>query len=555
MGGDERSSKVAPEPSSDAPPAPEKSYFSRVCVFWLVPTVWRAYWKESLDAEDLPPLPEEFKAVNLGPRAQATWEEVAEERRQGKRHLGLPIIVIVLARMLRTDLILGFVWSLVQGMSPTVMRPILLRNLIKRAASEEHQNDGGEVAAWYMAGLLLTLVAEGIGSAATRVHLADRCGSAMVTTCASLVHQKALRISPEGAGDEKALVGNDVMRCFDCCRILCMFPSTTSSLFGGVVLLFVTLGAPAASGVGLMICVFALSLNFARLCAAVEKLSLDAADKRLRLVTRAVEGIKAVKLSAWEEPFIEQISKARGEEVVFAKKRRTMYMLGTQLGRASPVISAAATVLTVALVYPDSFDAGSVFAAVSIFQALRLAMTMIPAGMTFMATCLVSARRFDEYMLQRDSPGMQVSELQGHACALSGSIVRRQPRADAPKATPTVTVGKEFDAIAERTFCLNVGEVKLPAGGVTAIVGAVGSGKSTLLLGLLGELEVNGTCAVSQTSVGYVPQQAFVASGTLRDNVLMGREFNAELYRAAVRESAMEPDIAMLTDGDQTEVG
>ena len=101
------------------------------------------------------------------------------------------------------------------------------------------------------------------------------------------------------------------------------------------------------------------------------------------------------------------------------------------------------------------------------------------------------------------------------------------------------------------------------------VIGPVGSGKSTLvkcLLGLLppssGEIRVNGVdirqldLVSYRTFVGYVPQEALLFSGTLRQNVDFGYEQSSdEIFRIAVEAAQMAGEIAAFSDGERTVVG
>ena len=101
------------------------------------------------------------------------------------------------------------------------------------------------------------------------------------------------------------------------------------------------------------------------------------------------------------------------------------------------------------------------------------------------------------------------------------------------------------------------------------VIGPVGSGKSTLvkcLLGLLppssGEIRVTGVdirqldLVSYRTFVGYVPQEALLFSGTLRQNVDFGYEQSSdEIFRIAVEAAQMAGEIAAFSDGERTVVG
>ena len=58
-----------------------------------------------------------------------------------------------------------------------------------------------------------------------------------------------------------------------------------------------------------------------------------------------------------------------------------------------------------------------------------------------------------------------------------------------------------------------------------------------------------------QSALAYVPQQAWIQNATLENNILFGREKNTARYEEILDACALRPDLAILSDGDQTEIG
>lgn len=101
------------------------------------------------------------------------------------------------------------------------------------------------------------------------------------------------------------------------------------------------------------------------------------------------------------------------------------------------------------------------------------------------------------------------------------------------------------------------------------VIGPVGSGKSTLIksiLGLLtpegGNVSVNGVdlkdldLTEYRSRVGYVPQEALLFSGTLRENVDLGTDQPSDdTFKLAVDAAQMSEEIASFGDGQNTVVG
>ncbi|KAF9277276.1 hypothetical protein BGZ74_003407 [Mortierella antarctica] len=105
------------------------------------------------------------------------------------------------------------------------------------------------------------------------------------------------------------------------------------------------------------------------------------------------------------------------------------------------------------------------------------------------------------------------------------------------------------------TFALKNINLSIPRGQLVAIVGAVGSGKSSLLNALVGEMRKTGGSMEYGGTIGYCPQSAWIQNATVQDNILFGQPLDEVRYRSVIRNCALERDIQILPDGDQTEIG
>ena len=91
---------------------------------------------------------------------------------------------------------------------------------------------------------------------------------------------------------------------------------------------------------------------------------------------------------------------------------------------------------------------------------------------------------------------------------------------------------------------------------LTVITGPVGSGKSTLLSAIAGEIsaDICGTI-IFQGTLAYVPQTAWIFSGTIRENILFGQKYDEQKYNRVIEACAFKEDIQRFPDYDQTVVG
>jgi ATP-binding cassette subfamily C (CFTR/MRP) protein 1 len=180
-----------------------------------------------------------------------------------------------------------------------------------------------------------------------------------------------------------------------------------------------------------------------------------------------------------------------------------------------------------------------IFPALALFNILNFSLGIFPMLINFGVQGRVASGRLVE---------MYTSE------QLQDDAVERKPRGDD---TELVTVsGASFSpSSTDEKVLVSIDDFSTSAGELNCIIGQVGSGKSSFVSAVLGNLhKTRGTVSVSGR-VSYVPQTAWVMNATIKENIIFGRPFNGELYNRTLKNCALLPDLASLTDGDQTEVG
>ncbi|GFR70728.1 multidrug resistance-associated protein 1 [Elysia marginata] len=60
---------------------------------------------------------------------------------------------------------------------------------------------------------------------------------------------------------------------------------------------------------------------------------------------------------------------------------------------------------------------------------------------------------------------------------------------------------------------------------------------------------------VSQGTIAYVPQQAWIQNATVQDNITFSKVFREKKYKTVVKACELERDFTILTAGDKTEIG
>ena len=152
-------------------------------------------------------------------------------------------------------------------------------------------------------------------------------------------------------------------------------------------------------------------------------------------------------------------------------------------------------------------------------------------------------------------------------------LARKPAVTDAPgvKPLPEIKGAIRFERVSFGYFnrpVLHDVTLDVPAGSTLAIVGATGSGKTTLVSLIArvydvrsGRVLIDGQdvreipLAQLHASVSFVPQESFLFSATLQDNVAWGGDIDPEHLQKAVELAQLSNDLPQLPNGMQTMIG
>jgi ATP-binding cassette subfamily C (CFTR/MRP) protein 1 len=113
-----------------------------------------------------------------------------------------------------------------------------------------------------------------------------------------------------------------------------------------------------------------------------------------------------------------------------------------------------------------------------------------------------------------------------------------------------------WDEGKEPAGCMHDINMTVPRAKITMVVGPVGCGKSTLLKAVLGELPVmGGTIQLSTLRIALCDQTPWHTNGTVQQSIIGVSDFDQRWYAAVVRSCALDEDLRLLPQGDQTQIG
>uniref|UniRef100_A0A9J7X7A9 ATP-binding cassette, sub-family C (CFTR/MRP), member 3 n=1 Tax=Cyprinus carpio carpio TaxID=630221 RepID=A0A9J7X7A9_CYPCA len=261
-------------------------------------------------------------------------------------------------------------------------------------------------------------------------------------------------------------------------------------------------------------------------------------DDRIKLMNEILNGIKVLKLYAWEVSFKEKILQIRQKELTVLRKTAYLSALSTMAWTSAPFMVALTTFAVYVTVDESNvLDAEKAFVSLSLFNILRFPLNMLPQVISSIVQASVSLKRIQDF-LSHDELDPESVDRRNNASGNGADVVNG-----------TFSWAKQDQATLDNI------NVMVPQGSLLAVVGHVGCGKTSLVSALLGEMEKQEGQISIRGSVAYVPQQAWIQNATLRDNILFGRPYVEQKYRCVLEACALTPDLEVLPGGDQTEIG
>uniref|UniRef100_A0A8C3AG31 Multidrug resistance-associated protein 1 n=1 Tax=Cyclopterus lumpus TaxID=8103 RepID=A0A8C3AG31_CYCLU len=354
-------------------------------------------------------------------------------------------------------------------------------------------------------------------------HVCFVSGMRLRTAIIGAVYRKALVISSAArrtstVGEMVNLMSVDAQRFMDLITYINMIWSAPLQVVLALYFLWQNLGPSVLAGVAVMVLMVPINAVIAMKTKTYQVAQMKSKDNRIKLMNEMLNGIKVLKLYAWELAFKDKVSKIRESELRVLKKTAYLGAMSSFTWICAPFLVALSTFTVYVLIDEKNvLDAQKAFVSLALFNILRFPLNMLPMVISSMVQASVSLKRLRVFLSHE--------ELQEDVFILLLCLL----------------------------LCLL--NVCIPEGSLVAVVGHVGSGKSSLLSALLGEMDkLEGTVAV-KGSVAYVPQQAWIQNATLKDNIMFGQERRQTWYQRVVEACALQPDLEILPAGDDTEIG
>ncbi|XP_015215911.2 multidrug resistance-associated protein 1 isoform X2 [Lepisosteus oculatus] len=559
----------------DSNPCPElgASFLSRITFWWITGLMVQGY-RRPLEERDLWSLNEEDKSQKVVPQLVHRWNSqrakvkrpaaktmyspkrsaraAAGEKKDGApaeesevlivqepRKAQEPSLAMALCLAFGPHFLVSFVYKIIHDVLMFVGPEILkLLILFVNDPSAPSWQGYSYTALLFVCACLQTLILQ------QYFHVCFVTGMRLRTAIVGAVYRKALVITNAArctsmVGEIVNLMSVDAQRFMDLVTYINMIWSAPLQVILALYFLWQNLGPSVLAGVAVMVFMVPVNAVIAMKSKTYQVAQMKSKDSRIKLMNEVLNGIKVLKLYAWELAFQGKVLGIRETELRVLKKSAYLAAVSTFTWVCTPFLVALSTFAVYVLVDERNvLDAQKAFVSLALFNILRFPLNMLPMLISSMVQASVSLKRLRVFLSHEelDEDGVNRKITAGSSDSIS-------------------IVDGVFSWSKKDTPTLKRISVRIPEGALVAVVGHVGSGKSSLLSALLGEMEKQEGQVSVKGSVAYVPQQAWIQNATLRENVIFGREKKEAWYQRVVEACALLPDLEILPAGDATEIG
>jgi len=345
---------------------------------------------------------------------------------------------------------------------------------------------------------------------------------------------------------------------------------------GGFGILFYFWGVSCLVGLGYMAVTWILQLNFPGKTLRIRIQSKLDTDERINYLNETLEGIRTIKILAWEFNVIEKIKKLRATEVKDSRKAAILDCIPRAILYTSHWIAGFLIYFTYTQT-TGNITSILTFPTMIILGALRqFCMLQFYSVITFFfemrGFCLrvVSIMNLPEVQpVQSDIPPPISSENAIEFHDFTAFWMKRDLEAQPPPKPPKIAFKRlrlvgipkfkppsnqiPFDNTHPAISNINL-EIK--KGSFVVIIGQIGSGKSTLLASLTGELAHQEGELRYSGSYAHVGQRPILGAGaTIKEIILSNQPYDKEKFQKTIEACDLSYDLENLPEHENTNIG
>nr|QUF59448.1 ATP-binding cassette transporter Abcc1-4 [Brachionus angularis] len=366
-------------------------------------------------------------------------------------------------------------------------------------------------------------------------------GTRIKTALMHLIYKKSLRLSNTSrkestVGQMVNIIAVNAQSFVEAAHHLNAVWSSFLSIFIAIFLLWLQLGIASIAGVLVMVIIIPVNSFLMNKSKKTQIKKLKHQDSRIKIINELLNGIKIIKLYAWEICFKKIVNSFRNEELKMIKNISYLNVVSTLAWTIVPfLVSSVSFGIFLLMNDTKSFTPEAAFVSLSLFNAIKHPMSMLPNTISVLIQANVSLKRITEFLLKE--------EINQHS-------ITSYPSDEVPVSLENCDFGWDYENLVLKDLSF-----KIKKNNLVAILGSVGQGKSSLLSALIGEMEkFNGKINV-YGKIAYAPQQPWIQNASIRENILFGKQLKKDFYQKVLTGCSLISDLEVFQSGDLTEIG
>ncbi|CAF4354696.1 unnamed protein product [Rotaria socialis] len=291
---------------------------------------------------------------------------------------------------------------------------------------------------------------------------------------------------------------------------------------------------------------------FSRLFLYLRAEVLKVTDERVKIMSEVIRSMRIIKMYCWESAFERKVCRIRTREMV----KTTVFMMCHCI---EAILSQSYLSVVFLMIYGTmwslnlKFDTRSfTLLYVLVNYTRQSCITYFNFAIRDVLNYMAAQKRIRAFLL------FDESERDNRLLSTSfQDVLEINKIDDSSSKRPCQVICDLQEAQWEKNGKFSLKNIRFDAypGDLICIIGSVGSGKSSLLQTLTGEITHFDGKVRLHGSFCYVPQESWIFSSTVKNNIIFGKEYNSKLFQRVVHATALDADLVQLTHGPNTLVG
>ncbi|KAK6459161.1 multidrug resistance-associated protein/mitoxantrone resistance protein, ABC superfamily [Scheffersomyces xylosifermentans] len=558
----------------------EINILSYLTYFWVQPLIFKAYRTDELSKEDIPRRSDELFCDATYSKLNSEWERQkdisAKLSKSWPKFIRKPSLLISIFRSFVYYLFTTFLLDVTETVLNFTQPFVLLNLILFFQESNYGEQKPPAIIGYSLAFLMYAVACTRFFTFNQAFEFQYRTLFSVQTSLTSIIYTKALNLSPEARKNKSTGdIINHITVDIDSIKYFFMGLQDFITAPMKVVICLVSLHSILgnATWAGLLSIVFIMPFTGILISYFTTFYTdlLKFKDERTTLTNDILTSIKNIKLYSWETPMLKKLIHIRDDkELNVIRKLGTLNAGMMFIWNCIPFFISCSVYGFFAFHYNIPLTPEIVFPSLALFDLLSEPLFSLPNLISSSVQAKVSLGRISDFLLL-DELDVEKSGVYEHEIDSQSENSKAIDLKNVTLLWSTKEVSEYRDEETEiedskSNIALNDITFSAESGKLTCVVGKVGSGKSTLIRSILGEIPIS-IPAYSDVdenkrpsvkiygSIAYCPQSPWILNATVKENILFGYKYNAEIYNKTIEACELTTDFLTLPDGDKTVVG